>query len=209
MFGGLPLTALIPRRTHRDELVAALPVAHIFGFTLMIAGACSGMPVYFMPKFNPVKVLDAIETRRASIFGGVPAMYRMMLEAGAPERNLKSIRMFISGADAMPQELSQQFKKFGATTQLPVVGPVGDATFVEGYGMVETGGAGWLCGCRLRWFPAGAGRIDGPAPARGEVRGRDPDGNEVPVGTVGELYLSGPSILKGYHGAPEAWAQRP
>ena len=205
LFGGLPLTALIPRRTHRDELVAALSVAHIFGFTLMIAGACSGMPVYFMPKFNPVKVLDAIETRRASIFGGVPAMYRMMLEAGAPERNLKSIRMFISGADAMPQELSQQFKKFGATTQLPVVGPVGDATFVEGYGMVETGG-----GVALRVSPplvpgALGGSMGLPLPGV-KFKVVDPDGNEVPVGTVGELYLSGPSILKGYHGAPEASA---
>jgi len=152
-----------------------------------------------------VKVLDAIETRRASIFGGVPAMYRMMLEAGAPERNLKSIRMFISGADAMPQELSQQFKKFGATTQLPVVGPVGDATFVEGYGMVETGG-----GVALRVSPplvpgALGGSMGLPLPGV-KFKVVDPDGNEVPVGTVGELYLSGPSILKGYHGAPEASA---
>jgi long-chain acyl-CoA synthetase len=52
LFGGMPLTSLIPRRTHRDELVAALPVAHIYGFTLVIGAACAGMPVYFLQKFN-------------------------------------------------------------------------------------------------------------------------------------------------------------
>ena len=205
LFGGMPLTSLIPRRTHRDELVAGLPVAHIFGFTLVIGAACAGMPVYFLQKFRPVTVLDAIETRRTSIFAGVPAMYRMLVEAGAEERDLSCVRMWISGADAMPQELSQKFKKLGASVRLPVVGSVGEAVFAEGYGMVETGG-----GVAMRvsppLVPGGLGGSMGlPLPGN-KFKVVDPDGNEVPVGSVGELLLSGPSILKGYHGAPEASA---
>ena len=46
----------------------------------------------------------------------------------------------MSGADAMPPELAATFKKLGATAVLPFVGAVGEAAFVEGYGMVETGG---------------------------------------------------------------------
>jgi acyl-CoA synthetase (AMP-forming)/AMP-acid ligase II len=34
----------------------------------------------------------------------------------------------------------------------------------------------------------------------------DPDGTQVAMGGVGELWLSGPGVLKGYHGAPEASA---
>src|SRR5262249_42252055 len=86
------------------------------------------------------EVLDAIEQRRASIFIGVPAMYRMLLEAGAERRDLSSIRMWGSGADAMPADLAAKFKQFGAMANLPFVGRVGEAMFFEGYGMVESGG---------------------------------------------------------------------
>ena len=92
------------------------------------------------PRSNPVRVLDAIEARRATIFVGVPAMYRMLLEAGAEERDLTSVRVWASGADAMPPELAARFKQMGATATLPFVGAVGEAAFAEGYGMVEIGG---------------------------------------------------------------------
>ena len=105
----------------------ALPVAHIMGFMATLGMACAGLPVYFIPKFRPTDVLDAIESRHASIFIGVPAMYRMLLEAGAEERDLSSVRLWGSGADAMPSELAAKFKKMGATFTLPFVGPVGEA----------------------------------------------------------------------------------
>jgi acyl-CoA synthetase (AMP-forming)/AMP-acid ligase II len=205
LFGGMPLASIAPRRGHRDELVAGLPVAHIFGFTMVVGAACGGIPMYFMNRFNPVKALDAIESRRASIFVGVPAMYRMLMEAGAEERDLKSIRLWISGADAMPHELSLQFKSFGASMRLPFVGSVGEAMFAEGYGMVETGG-----GVALRisppLLPGGLGGSMGlPLPGN-KFKVVDENGDEVPVGGVGELLLQGHSILKGYHGAPEATA---
>ncbi|MBR6040981.1 MAG: amino acid adenylation domain-containing protein [Clostridia bacterium] len=36
----------------------------------------------------------------------------------------------------------------------------------------------------------------------------DSDGNEVPVGVVGELYIGGPGVAKGYHNLPEMTAER-
>ncbi|CAN5856057.1 long-chain fatty acid--CoA ligase [soil metagenome] len=205
LFGGFPLAAVAPRRLGRDEAVIGLPVAHIYGFTTMIGAACGGVPVYFFPRFNPTRALDAIEDRGASMFAGVPAMYRMLLEAGAADRDLSSVRLWISGADAMPTELSARFKRFGATTRLPGLGAVGQATFVEGYGMVETGG-----GVALRisppLLPTGLGGSVGfPLPGN-KFKVVDEDGEPVPVGGTGELWLSGPGILKGYHGAPEATA---
>ena len=118
----------------------ALPVAHIMGFATLIGLAVAGIPVYLLPKFNPVKVLDAIEARRATMFVGVPAMYRMLDEAHAAERDLTSVRVWASGADAMPPELAERFKKMGATITVPLLGAMGEAMFAEGYGMVEVGG---------------------------------------------------------------------
>ena len=118
----------------------ALPVAHIMGFVALIGPAMAGVPVYFLDRFSPTQVLDAIEQRRCSAFIGVPTMYRTLLESGAEERDLSSVRVWTSGADVMPADVALRFKSFGATATLPGIGAVGEAAFVEGYGMVEVGG---------------------------------------------------------------------
>ena len=140
LVGQVASAVLWPTRLHRDEAVIALPVAHIMGFAALIGLAVAGIPCYLLPKFNPVKVLDAIEARRATMFIGVPAMYRMLDEAHAAERDLTSVRVWASGADAMPPELAERFKKMGATITVPLLGAMGEAMFAEGYGMVEVGG---------------------------------------------------------------------
>jgi long-chain acyl-CoA synthetase len=187
----------------RGGAVLSLPVAHIMGFAAILGMACMGIPVYFIPKFRPNDVLDAIEQRRASIFIGVPAMYRMLLEAGAEQRDLSSVRAWGSGADAMPAELAATFKGLGATASLPIVGPIGEALFFEGYGMVESGG-----GAALKASPPmlniGLGESLGfPMPGY-KFKVVDDDGNEVGTGQVGELLLRGAGVTKGYWGDTEA-----
>ena len=207
LLGGVSMAALLPSGLRRDELVLALPVAHIYGFSLLVTTACAGVPVYYLRHFNPVRVLDAIEGRRASAFAGVPAMYRMLEEAGAAERDLTSVRLWISGADAMPADLAARFKRFGATATLPVVGrAVGEATFAEGYGMVETGGGVAIRVSPPLLPPGLGGSVGVPLPGN-RLRVVGTDGDEVGIGGVGELELTGPGVLKGYHGAPEATAQ--
>jgi len=142
LLGQARTAAAWPSRLHRDEAVAGLPIAHIMGFAVVLGLAVAGIPVYNLPRFRPDDALDAIEQRRATIFVGVPAMYRLLLEAGAEDRDLRSIRVWGSGADVMPRDLAQRFRKMGAAATLPLAGAsVGRAAFVEGYGMVEVGGA--------------------------------------------------------------------
>ena len=191
------------RQFHRDETVTGMPVAHIAGFTVLISMAACGVPVYLLTHFRPNEALDAIESRRSTAFIGVPAMYRMMSEAGASDRDLKSVRLWSSGADVTPTELAQQFQRFGGMATLPVVGrTVGLAAFVDGYGMVELGG-----GVASRVFPPGF-PLPIPAlvrPMRGNtLRVVDDQGNPVPRGQVGELVVKGPGVMRGYHGQEEA-----
>jgi acyl-CoA synthetase (AMP-forming)/AMP-acid ligase II len=172
------------------------------GFASLLGLAGAGIPAWFLPTFRAEAVLDAIETRRASIFVGVPAMYRMLLEAGAEHRDLSSVRVFMSGADVMPQDLAATFKRMGSTAT--VLGrPVGEAAFVEGYGMVESAG-----GAAVRFSPPGFSLpfVDGvglPLPGY-RFKVVDDLGREVPAGVVGELLLKGPGVLEGYHGDEEA-----
>jgi acyl-CoA synthetase (AMP-forming)/AMP-acid ligase II len=205
LLGGASGLAALPTELRRDELVMALPLAHIFGFALVVGAACGALPVHLLDHFNPIRVLDALETRRATVFAGVPAMYRMLEEAGADDRDLSSVRLWISGADAMPAEVARRFKRRGASLTLPLVGAVGEAVFAEGYGMVETSG-----GVAIRVSPplvpaSFGGSVGVPLPGvRFRVMGDD--GDEVSVGEVGELWLTGPGVLTGYHGSPEATA---
>ena len=202
LVGQAARAVLWPTRLHRDEAVIALPVAHIMGFAAVIGLAVAGIPCYLLPKFNPVKVLDAIEARRATIFIGVPAMYRMLDEAHAAERDLTSVRVWASGADAMPPELAERFKKMGASITVPLLGALGEAMFAEGYGMVEVGG-----GVAAKVSPPFLGAGSGPLGAAlgfalpgYDMRVVDEAGVELKGGQVGELQVKGPGVLKAYWG---------
>jgi acyl-CoA synthetase (AMP-forming)/AMP-acid ligase II len=195
-----------PSGLRRDEAIAGLPVAHIMGFTVLLSLAVAGIPVHFLPRFRPDEVLDAIERRRSTVFIGVPAMYRLLLEAGAETRDLRSIRVWASGADVMPTDLARRFQRMGATATLPGGLSVGDALFVEGYGMVEVGG-GVAAKVSPPGIPSPLGSFLGvPLPS---YRFRVVDsttGREVRVGQVGELLVKGPGVLQGYHGDAAATA---
>jgi acyl-CoA synthetase (AMP-forming)/AMP-acid ligase II len=194
--------ALVPGGLGHQEAVYSLPMAHIMGFVIALGLAYAHVPVRFLPRFRAERILDEIEERRASVYVGVPAMYRMLLDAGAEDRDLKSVRVWISGADAMPAELADRFTRMGALATLPGGRHLGRAVFAEGYGMVETGGAGALK-VDLPGVPDAVRRLGVPVPGY-KTRVVDDDGAEVARGQVGELQLSGPGLLKGYRGADDA-----
>ncbi|NNN10546.1 MAG: acyl--CoA ligase [Acidimicrobiaceae bacterium] len=185
-----------------------LPLSHLMGFIFALSMAMAGYKVYFFPKFDPKAVLDIIEQRRPQIFAGVPAMYRLLLEAGAENRRLNSINVWYSSADAMPTDLARKFQDFGSATSFGYSSSFGSAAFIEGYGMVELGGA-----VATRMFPsmpfkstaipavfrelldnAGIGIPFGGA----ELKVSDENGSEVTPGTVGELWVRNEGSLKGY-----------
>lgn len=202
LVGQVATAALWPARLHRDEAVIALPVAHIMGFVVLLGLAVAGIPTYQLPRFHPVKVLDAIEQRRATMFVGVPAMFRMLEEAGADDRDLTSVRLWASSADAMPSELAERFKRRGATMSIPLVGALGQATFAESYGMVEVGG-GVAAKVSLPYLSRRSGPLGDavgfPLPGY-EMRVVDEGGEVVPKGVVGELQVKGPGVLRSYWG---------
>jgi len=74
----------------------------------------------------------------------------------------------------------------------------------EGYGMTEIGSC-----MRVPIEDAhmtGSGSVGQPVPYR-EVRIVDEQGNDVPRGEVGELWVQGPGILKGYYKKPKETAE--
>jgi long-chain acyl-CoA synthetase len=197
LLAGIRGRALVPATLLENGCVSGMPVAHIAGFTMLTMLASFGVPVYLLPKFRPTDALDAIERRRPMMFIGVPAMYRMMLEAGAADRNLSSVHMWSSGADTLPDDIVSQFRRLGSAFTIPVVNRgIGMATFIDGYGSVELGG-----GVAIRVITPVPLPTSGwlrPLPGN-RVRVVDDTGGDVATGEVGELLIRGPSLMRGYH----------
>jgi acyl-CoA synthetase (AMP-forming)/AMP-acid ligase II len=203
ILGPLRPGVAFPAELRHDEAVISLPVAHIMGFVTLLGLASAGVATWFSPRFHAEEVLDAIEQRRASVFIGVPAMYRLLLEAGAEERDLGSVRIWGSGADVMPPDVARRFKRLGATIRLPFLGDVGEATFAEGYGLVETAG-GVAAKVSPPFLRTGTGASVG-IPLRGyRLRVVDEEGCDITDGETGELLVKGPGLLAGYWHDDEA-----
>jgi acyl-CoA synthetase (AMP-forming)/AMP-acid ligase II len=105
----------------------------------------------------------------------------------------------------MPEDLIRKFKKMGALATLPLVGAsVGEAAFVDGYGMVELGGGVAVRLSLPMMNVPFASNVVSPLPGYKLRVVDDETGGDVRLGQVGELVVKGPGVMKGYHGKEDA-----
>ena len=95
-----------------DVVLGALPLFHVFGQACGLnasvkLGACLSM----IAKFNDEKTLEVIQRDGVTIFQGVPTMYSAVLGVeDLDSYDTSSIRVAISGGQAMPVEVMQRFE---------------------------------------------------------------------------------------------------
>lgn len=190
------LGALSPSMPDRFALLV-MPVAAAAGYAMLLLNLGLGTPGYFMSRFDVNKIHENVDTLRPTVFSGTPAMYRMLLAAGAAQHDWSSVRTFGGGADAFDDDLVRTVRTLSKRR-----GPLGmtrRAGFIRGYGMAEANS--YLA--QTPPFEAGdncCGWVMPPVKFRlvGE------DGNDVPRGKPGELWIKGPNVFKGYWNDPEA-----
>lgn len=172
-----------------DRVVAALPMFHVFCLTVALnAPLVNGGTVLIVPKFSPEEVFRVIKEHQATIFAGVPTMYNYLLQYPDEEaKDFSSIRFCVSGGASMPVALLEKFEqRFNIRLS-------------EGYGLSESSPV--TCFNPLD-RPRKAGSI-GRSITNVENKVVDENGEEVPVGQVGELIVRGPNVMKGYYKMPE------
>lgn len=175
----------------RDVLLHALPLFHVHGlFVALHGGLNAGATQIMHEKFDPGRVWDTIDSEGISFFMGVPTMYqRLMNEWERRERkpSVRTMRLFTSGSGPL---LETQFRRFEQLT---------GSRILERYGMTEAG----MITSNVIDLDGRKARSVG-YPLRGiEIKVVDPDGKKVVPGEVGEVWIRGDNIFKGYWKNPE------
>lgn len=175
-----------------DEIYCVLPMSHVFGLSAVSSSALfAGGCVHLVPRFNAADVLRAISDEPIKGFLGVPTMYAMMLEAMPEQWSPRSLRFMYSGGSPLDPDLKRRVEsRFGLTLN-------------NGYGLTETGPT--ICQTRQA-FPLSNTSVGYCLPGE-EIRVVDKDGEVVEPGSVGELWVKGPNVMKGYFRKPEITAE--
>ncbi len=177
------------RWSDKDVLLHALPLFHAHGLSVALHGGLyAGATIMMHEKFDPVRVWQTIEKVPCTVFMGVPTMYyRLMREWEKVKPNVSKMRVFISGSAPLLENL---FYKFEKATGFRIL---------ERYGMTEALMITSNPYEPERRIPKSVGY---PLPGV-SIRIVSEEGKDVEPGTVGEVWIKGDNVFKGYWNNPE------
>lgn len=168
--------------------LCVLPCFHAYGLIgSMHYALCNAFKPIVISKFDPVQANELIRKYNVPEILGVPKMYQKMIEAGNFENEgTKNLMMCFAGGDVVTEKLQTTFdstmEKHGASARLG-----------RGYGLTE------MCAiCTSNGHPYYKGDSTG-YPIKGvTLEIWDDYCKRLPAGEVGEIVMTGESIMNGY-----------
>ncbi|TYL40683.1 long-chain-fatty-acid--CoA ligase [Natronococcus pandeyae] len=187
-----------------DKQLGVLPLFHIYGMTVVMnATLFSGGTYYAVPQWDAQEAVSIIEEQELTLMHGVPAMYNDVInQPGADEFDLSSLRLCGVGGSGIPVEVLRQFEALY------------DVQLYEGYGLTETSPIthfnspieGRRVGSVGKTVPGVDSRVvdenfeEVDPVEEGPIDEENTDLTDI----TGEIVVSGPNVMKGYYGLPEA-----
>ena len=187
-----------------EVFMGALPFFHVFAMTaVMNLGIYKGAKIILQPRFVLKNVLKDIHKKNVTIMAGVPTMFNAINHSSLARRySLKSLKACISGGAALPADIKESFENLC------------DASLVEGYGLTEA--APVACVNPLKVHNVDIEPVEAkegtiaiapiglPLPATVvSIRDKENTAEEMPMGEIGELCITGPQVMMGYYNKPE------
>lgn len=181
------------------SLAALSTVAADLGNTALFGALCSGRTLHLFSTedgFDPDAMASAMQERGIEVLKIVPSHLRGLLHAARPEHVLPT-RCLILGGEALRHDLVQEVRRL-----------VPACSIVNHYGPTET-----TIGVLAHVLEDSAGHTERDVPigrpfSSVQAHVLDGDGQPVPIGVPGELYIGGQQVTRGYLGRPEATAER-
>jgi acyl-CoA synthetase (AMP-forming)/AMP-acid ligase II len=179
-----------------EAALVSVPPYHIAGISAVLTGAYSGRRIVHLEAFTPEGWVDAAATERISHAMVVPTMLGRILDVlEARGETLPSLRALSYGGGRMPQPVIER-----ALRLLPHVG------FANAYGLTETSSTIAILGPEDHRAAIGSsdpnvqrrlGSVGRPLPSL-EVEIRNPEGEVLPPGQSGEIYVRGDQVSGEY-----------
>jgi acyl-CoA synthetase (AMP-forming)/AMP-acid ligase II len=167
-----------------------MPFFHVNAIVVgLLAPFVAGGATIVAERFRAERFWPSVVRHGATTGGTVPTMLARLVTDTEPEpAATATLRFLATGSAPVPADLLLAFeRRFG----VPVV---------EGYGLTE-------CTCRATFNPVdGRRRPDSVGLPLAPLRIVDAEGRDVPAGTVGEIVLRGPHVMREYFRNPEATA---
>lgn len=170
-----------------DLWMACLPLDHIGGFSILTRSIIQGTAMLLQKQFAVDETLHLLELKPVTIVSLVPTMLKRLLEAGLDIQNT-SLRAILLGGAAPPTQLVTEALERG----LPVL---------RSYGMTET--CSQVATTSLSSLHNNYTSSGTPLSFT-RIKILDESGKETTPGTVGEIYLQSPTIMRGYWNNPGA-----
>ncbi|MEU8897599.1 SDR family NAD(P)-dependent oxidoreductase [Nocardia sp. NPDC048505] len=176
-----------------DRLLWPVPLSHCLGHHLGVLGVVSvGCGATLIDGYSGGVVLDALERSEATILVGVPTSFHRLAQAvregAAPAHRLRAA---LTAGAVVSAELTAEVQELLGVPLL------------NNYGCTEA------CGPIAAMDPPGGRARHGVGRAVEGVRVRivDPhSGQDLADGREGEIWISGPNLMLGYHNQPEQTA---
>jgi acyl-CoA synthetase (AMP-forming)/AMP-acid ligase II len=167
-----------------DVVIGVLPFFHIYGLTVVMNLALrKGATVVTMKRFDLPSFLDILERHAVTVAHVVPPIILALAKSPEVEgRDLSRLRTVMSGAAPLSPPLAT-----ACTERL-------GCAITQGYGLTEASPVTHLTPDE---GPIVAGSI-GPCLPNTACKVVDAGGEEVAPGQMGELWISGPQIMRGY-----------
>ena len=187
---GLPwMMSPIPTYRGSASSMLAIPIFHAMGHYLMQSSIYWGLRIFLIPDPRDTELIVSVMNEyRPFLLFMVPTQ---LLKLAQPEIKIRRMPvMVMSGAAPLPAEVARKLEE---KTKMPIS---------EGYGLTETGPVTHI---NISVFSKVTRFASSTKPGVGlpipdtEVKLMDPvTGEEVPFGEVGEIWVKGPQLMKGY-----------
>ncbi len=183
--------------TVHSVFLCDMPLFHTAGlFTAARVPLLAGGRVLVSQGFDPRRTLERLTDPALGVthYFSVPQMAaRLWNEPGFRPTSLRKLVSWAIGGAPNPKALTQRFVDEGIR-------------IAEGFGMSESGSNFGMPPFDLEVLRRKAGSCGLPFMLL-EARVVDAEGNDVPAGEVGELWMRGPSITSGYWNQPQTTAR--
>jgi long-chain acyl-CoA synthetase len=180
----------IKKQEEPHRVLAILPFFHIYGQTVCLNfGIYRGSTLILMPRPDIKALFENISKYKVDVLPGVPTLYIQIINSPLVKKyDIRSIRYCISGAAALPVEV---LKKFESLT---------GGKLREGYGLTE---ASPVTHCNPLEGTYKEGSIGIPIPNTLAAIAHPEENRFLGIDEIGELVVSGPQVMMGYHNRPE------